>query len=540
MSAAATTLPLPAVGEAAAPVNKWLVTISIAFGSLMAAIDASIVNVALPQIRGAVGATLEEITWVSTAYIIATVLVMPLTGFLGTFFGQKRVYIGSLILFVVGSALCGIARSLTTLVVYRALQGFGAGALQPTQQAILRQTFPPKEQGMAMAMFAIVIMVGPAVGPTLGGWIVDNYSWPWIFYINVPIGVIGTFMTVRNVHEPADVLVANRARAAAQRKHLDIAGIVLMCVAVSTLQYVLEEGPRDDWFESGSVTVMAAIAAISLVAFIIRELTAVAPVVDLRLFRDKTFASATAIGGVMYAMLMGSMFLLPVFTQELLGYDATQSGVLLLPRTLAMMAVTPIIGRLYNHVPPAVIVGIGGMFFAIGSYELSHITLLSSMQNIIVPLIVTGIGFACLFIPLTTAAMTFIPRAKAADAAGLNAFVRQIGGSFGLTIFATLLSNFGKRASASVSWNVTNLRPGVAERLDAMAAGLQAHGMSAVDAKQTALRAMSGTVMRQGMVLAFHKTFLLQGAVFLCVLPLLFFLRVGGGSKAEHVEMSME
>jgi DHA2 family multidrug resistance protein len=539
MTASTSSFDVPAQATPA-PVNKWVVTIAIAFGSLMASIDSSIVNVALPQIRGAVGATIEEITWVSTAYIIATVLVMPLTGFLGTFFGQKRVYLASLVIFVCGSALCGLASTLPTLVFFRALQGFGAGALQPTQQAILRQTFPPKEQGMAMAMFAMVIMVGPAVGPTLGGYIVDNYSWQWIFYINVPIGFIGTFMTWRYVIEPADVLRANRERAASQRKHLDIAGIVLMCVGVSTLQYVLEEGTRDDWFDSPTITALSAVAAISLGAFVIRELTAVAPVVNLRLFRDKTFASGTLIGGVMFAMLMGSMFLLPVFMQEVLGFDATQSGLTLMPRTLAMMVVTPLIGRIYNHVPPAIVVAIGGVFFAIGSYQLSHITLLSSSTDIIIPLLVTGVGFACLFIPLTTAALTFVPRAQLADAAGLNSFVRQIGGSFGLTIFATLLTNYGKRATASVGWHVTSLRPDVMARFEAMAAGLHARGMSMLDANHAALGALAGAVTRQGTVLAFEKTFLLQGITFLAVLPLLFFLRVGDGPKAEHIEMTME
>src|SRR6478672_7828759 len=201
-------------------VGKWTVAISIAFGSLMATIDTSIVNVALPSIRGQLGASLQEITWISTAYMIAMVLIMPLTGFLGSFFGQKRVYLASLILFTIGSVLCGTARSLEMLVLWRILQGLGGGALQPTQQAILRQTFPPHEQGMAMAMFSMVIMVGPAVGPTLGGYITDNYSWPWIFYINLPIGVVGTFMTWRFVHEPDDVRIANRARAEAQKKNL--------------------------------------------------------------------------------------------------------------------------------------------------------------------------------------------------------------------------------------------------------------------------------------------------------------------------------
>ena len=523
-----------------APVNKWLVTASIGFGSLMAAIDSSIVNVALPHIRGAVGATIEEITWVSTSYIIATVLVMPLTGFLGSLLGQKRLYIASLIVFVIGSALCGVARSLPTLVLYRAIQGLGGGALQPTQQAILRQTFPPKEQGMAMAMFAMVIMVGPAVGPTLGGWITDNYSWPWIFYINLPVGALGIFMTLRNVHEPADVLAANRARGIALRKNFDLAGIVLMCMCVSTLQYVLEEGTRADWFDSPRITICTAVCVISGAAFGIREMTAVSPVVNLRLFRDRTFASATVIGGVMFAMLMGSMFLLPVYMEEILGFNATQSGTALMPRTLAMMVIVPLVGRLYNKVPPAILVGAGIIFFALGSYGLSHITLVSSTTDIILPMIVTGFGFAFLFIPLTTVALDNIPRAQVADAAGLNSFVRQIGGSIGLTIFATLLTRFGKSATVSVGANVTMLRSEVAQQLYGARALFMSRGMDPVGAESAAIRSMAGRVGLQATVLAFERVFLLQGLVFLGVLPLLVFLRRAKRHEDAHVEIGME
>src|ERR1700723_1084432 len=239
-------------------------------------------------------------------------------------------------------------------------------------------------------------------------------------------------------------------------------------------------------------------------------------------------------------MLLGSMFLLPVFMQEVLGFDATQSGLTLMPRTVAMMLVTPFIGKLYNHVPPALTVGAGAVLFVIGSYELSHITLQSGSKDIIIPLFITGFGFACLFIPLTTAELTFVSRANLADAAGLNSFVRQIGGSFGLTIFATVLSNYSKRATASVSWNVTDLRPEVVARLTQMAAGFHARGMSVLDAKQTALRAMAGSVARQGSVLGFEKTFLVQGLAFIAVLPLLFFLRVGNASKAEHIDLGVE
>ena len=365
------------------PVNKWLVTVSVSFGTLMGAIDASIVNVALTHIRGSVGATLEEITWISTGFVVATVLVMPLTAFLGRLFGQKRVYMIALGVFLVGSALCGMARSLWSLVVFRVLQGFGAGALQPTEQAILRQTFPPKEQGMAMALFAMAVMLGPAFGPTLGGFIVDNASWPWIFYINLPVGALGLFMVWRFVHEPEDIRAANQLAAAEQKKNIDWQGIALLSVGLSALQYVLEEGDRDDWFDSRVITACAIVAALALVAFVMRELTAKVPAVDLRLFKDPVFISGTLIGSVMFAMLMANMFLLPVFMQELLGFTATQSGLALMPRTLVMMVVTPIVGRIYNKVSPRILVGIGIVAFTVGAYQMSHFTLDTGTAQIV-------------------------------------------------------------------------------------------------------------------------------------------------------------
>lgn len=523
-----------------APVNKWLITVSIAFGSLMATIDSSIVNVALPNIRGELGASIQEITWISTAYMIAMVLVMPLTGFLGGFFGQKRVYLASMALFVSASALCGTARSLPALILYRVLQGLGGGALQPTQQAILRQTFPPAEQGMAMALFSMVIMVGPAIGPVLGGYITDNYAWPWIFFINLPVGIIGIMMTAQNVHEPDDVRAANRARAEVARKHLDVAGIIFMVVGIGALQYLFEEGPQDDWFDSLHIQIAAFTAAVALAAFVIRELTATAPVVNLRLFRDATFASATLVAFLMFGMLMGSMFLLPVFAQESLHYTATMSGWMLMPRTLAMMAASPIVGRLYNRVQPAFIVGFGVLLFVLGSYQLSHITLETSAGAMMWPLIITGVAFACLFVPLTTAALSHVPRHQMADAAGLNSFVRQVGGSIGLTVFATLFTNFALEARANLATHATLLRPEVGAHVAELRANLIAHGVDPTAAPALAGRAIGGAMMRQAMVLSFERVFLLQGALFLLVLPVLYFLRVQRAAAPVHVELPAE
>jgi len=310
---------------------------------------------------------------------------------------------------------------------------------------------------------------------------------------------------------------------------------------VSTLQYVLEEGPRNDWFSSPMITGLSALAAVSLTAFIIRELTAVAPVVDLRLFRDPTFASGTFIAGVMFAMLMGSLFLLPVFTQEMMHFSATQSGIVLLPRTLAMMVAAPIVGRLYNKISPAWLVGFGILSVALGCWMQADIQLGTSIGDLFWPLAVTGIGFAFLFVPITTAALSNIPRHELAGAAGVNSFVRQIGGSIGLSIFATLFTRFSSHASAGLSSSVTVLRPEVAAQLAMQKAQLVAHGMTSDFAGAVARKAFAGRVALQGTVLGFEKTFVLQTIAFLVVLPLLFFLRVRREPKAKpHVDLAME
>ena len=534
-----------------APVNKWLVTVSVPFGTLMGAIDASIVNVAIPHLRGAVGATVEEITWISTGFALATVVVMPLTAFLARLFGQKRVYLACLVLFVIGSALCGMARSLETLVAFRVVQGLGAGALQPTEQAILRQTFPPKEQGMAMALFGMAVMIGPAIGPTLGGYIVDHYAWPWIFYINVPVGVLAVFMVTSFVHEPEDILAANRAAAEKQRRHMDWAGIVFLSVGLATFQYALEEGDSKDWFDSSLVTACMIVAVVSLSLFVIRELTATAPAVDLSLFKDRVFLSGTLIGGVMFAMLMAVTFLLPVFMQELLGFTATQSGLALMPRTLVMMVATPFVGRLYNKVSPRLFVGFGICMFSISAWQMSHYTLDTSPAGIVGSLLIQGIGFSCLWVPLATVALPSIPRHKLADATGSNSLVRQIGGSVGLAIFATVLSRSQVRAQWAVAAHVSMLRPEAAARVDALARAMHsgAGGIDPTRSGEAVARVVGGIVREQSMVLAFEHVFMIAGIAFLFVLPLLFFLKTpedepaaapatGGAHKPEvHIDL---
>lgn len=514
--------------------NKWLVTISITFGTLMGAIDASIVNVALPHIRGSVGATMQEITWIATGYAIALVLVMPLTGFLGRLFGQKRVYLASLLLFLAGSALCGTASSLQALVAFRVLQGLGAGALQPTEQAILRQTFPIEEQGMAMALFGMAVMLGPALGPTLGGYIVDHWHWSWIFFINLPIGLLGVLMVTSFVHEDEEIRAKNQKLAEAQRRNVDFWGIGLMALGLICLEFFLEEGQRNDWFESKSISVVFFVALVSLAAFVIRELTCELPAVNLRLFKEPVFASGTVVAGLMFAMLMSNMFLLPLFMQELLGFTATQSGLSLMPRILVMMVVTPIIGRLYNRVAPQLVMGIGVVLVALGSIELSHLTLQSGQPDVIIPIVVQGVGFACLFVPLTTLALSRVPRHKLADATGLNSLVRQVGGAVGLAIFATLLSSHGTVARSGLAAELVATRPAVLQQLQTNAAGLAARGLDSPDAGIAAIGLLERSVSREATVIAFEWVFMLAGVLFLGALPLLFLLRRGAPPRARQ------
>jgi DHA2 family multidrug resistance protein len=532
----------PSGPPAARPkVNKWLVTISITFGTLMGTIDASIVNVALPHMRGAVGATVQEITWISTGFALANVLVMPLTAFLGRLFGQKRVYMSCLVLFVIGSALCGTARTLPALITWRALQGLGAGALQPTEQAILRQTFSPQEQGMAMALFAIAVMMGPAIGPTLGGYIVDNWSWPWIFFINLPVGLIGLVMVANFVHEDPEILASTRELAEQQRKHMDWAGIALLCTGLGALQYGLEEGARDDWFESPTITAVFIVGAIGIAAFIIRELTATAPAVNIRLFKDRAFLSGTVIGAVMFAMLMANMFLLPLFMQELLGFNATQAGFALMPRVLIMMVATPIVGRLYNYVDPRILISIGVVFFCYGAVELSHLTLQSGSHDVIMAITIQGVGFSCLFVPLTTTALASIPKHLMPDATGLNALMRQIGGSIGLAAFATLLGDSTTRARESLTPHIDSTSVIVQQRIAMMEHAFAQRGMDALTAHHAALESLAGMISRQAATLAFERIFLLAGILFLVVLPLLFFLKVVRvPATAQHAEAHLE
>jgi DHA2 family multidrug resistance protein len=382
-------------------------------------------------------------------------------------------------------------------------------------------------------------MIGPAVGPTLGGWIVDNFHWSWIFFINLPVGALGLTMVWRFVHEPEDIRLANAAAAVKQRRHMDWAGIALLAAGLAALQFFLEEGQQKDWFESRLIVASAAVMVVSLALFVWRELTAPVPAVNLRLFKDPVFSAGSVIGMIMFAILLASMFLLPVFMQELLGFTAMQSGLALMPRTLVMMAVVPFVGRLYGRVSPRILVGIGVLLVSYGSWLVSHVTLQTTSSGIISAIMVQGVGFSFLFVPLTATALSNVPRHLLADATGLNSLLRQVGASIGLAVFATLLSREGIHAKAALAAHVTADRPEVQSRLAQLAGGFAARGFDPVSAKEAALRALNGLVTREAMVISFERVLMLSGVLFLAVLPLLYFLKASRRAPAAEVHVEL-
>jgi DHA2 family multidrug resistance protein len=523
MTAAATATSMPGSQAIVYPKNKWVIAAAVTFGTLMGTIDTSIVNVALPHLRGTLSATVEEITWVSTGYVVASVIIMPLTAWLGMRFGRKRIYMIGLATFLVGSFFCGAARTLPTLVFFRILQGLGAGSLQPTEQAILRETFPPHEQGMAMGLYAFAIMLGPAIGPTLGGYIVDNYSWPWIFYINIPVGLIGLFTVQRIVHDPS---YFERTK-----DRVDWMGLILLVVGLGALQTLLEQGQQYNWFESKLNVLYAGIAISSLVMFLVWELTVDKPIVNLRVLKNRSLATGTAIGAVLGAVLFSTLFLLPIYMQEFLGYDAMQTGLALMPRSLVMLVTIPIVGAIYNKTSPRLVIAFGLGLGAFTCFQMSRFTLQTSNGEILIPQMIQGLALSCIFIPLSTVALATIERRRMSDATGLNNLVRQLGGSFGVAIFAALLDRYTIEARAGLVAHVPVGDPNVMQRLAGMQSMLMRSGIDPVNARQRALGMLDGMVDLQASMLGFDRAFFLAGLVFAVSIPLVILLDDGRADK---------
>jgi MFS transporter, DHA2 family, multidrug resistance protein len=499
---------------------KYFIAIAVTLAAVLELIDTSIVNVAIPHMMGNLGATLDEISWVSTGYIIANVIVIPMSGWLSAYFGRKRYLTGSIGLFIVASFFCGAATSLGGLVFWRVVQGIGGGALLSTAQSTLFEAFPPEEVGIGQAMFGVGVMVGPTIGPTLGGYIVDNYNWPWIFYINVPLGIIAMLMVMTYVHD-----AEHQERA----QTIDVTGFLLLALCVGSLQFMLEKGDRYDWFDSRMITSLALTSALAFVLLIWRELTIDEPIINFRVLKSRQLAAGVSIAAVLGLALFGSIFVLPIFLQNLHGLTANQTGMVILPGALASAVTMAFVGKNANRLDARMTVTIGAGLFFLSMWRLAHMTLVSGPEETFWPLIMRGVGLGLIFVPLTSASMADLEVRDLAQCTGMFNLTRQLGGSLGIAIMATLLTRFTTVKKALLTEHVTTMDPNVLGRVQQITQGLIARGINPLVAKQQALAVLDRQVQAQASVLAFSRIYILSGAILLCSLPLLFMFKTGKG-----------
>lgn len=494
--------------------RKWIITITVISASLLELIDTTIVNVSLPQIQGNLGATLENVAWVVTGYAVANVIILPMSGWLGSYFGRKNYFLGSIILFTIASFLCGNSSSLGELVAFRILQGIAGGGLISTAQAILLETWPREEVGMATALFGLGAVVGPTVGPTIGGYITDHATWQWIFYVNIPVGAIAAFFTYTFVKEtPRD----------GRGKPIDWWGILLLAIAVGSLQTILEKGESEDWFAKTYILVLTISAILGIILFIWRELSTDHPIVNFSIMRHRSFAVGMFTSFILGFGLYGSVFVFPVFCQNLLGFTAQQTGELLFPGGLCTIVMMPFIGKMLSKGVPAQFMATGGMFlFFVFTYMLSNSTLETGEVNVLIPLLIRGVGMALLFVPLTTLAIADLKGPEIGQGTGLNNMMRQLGGSFGIAALTTLIHirQFEHRNNLLSNINVYN--NAFLQRMHMLEQGFMAKGKSAIEATQMAYRAIEGAVVRQSLLLTYDDAYLISGLIMLFSIPLLY------------------
>ena len=500
--------------------NKYLIAIAVTLASMLELVDTSIVNVAIPDMMGNLGATLDEIAWVSTGYIIANVIVIPMSGWLSGYFGRRRYLTGSILLFVAASFFCGTSTSLIELVIWRVIQGVGGGALLSTAQATLFESFPPHEIGIGQAIFGVGVMVGPTIGPTLGGWIVDNYQWPWIFFINVPLGTLAAFMVW--------TYVKNAAHQTRARK-IDFPGIALLALCIGSLQWMLERGERNDWFESRFIVALCVVSVTAGILLIWRELTTDEPVIDFRVLRSRQLTAGVLFAALLGLALYGSVFVLPVFLQSLHGMTAWQTGKIILPGALASAFTMAVVGKNAHRLDARVTVVAGSLLFLLSMYQLASLTFDAGAQDMFWPLIWRGTGLGLIFVPLTNATMADLPDKDLAQGTGMFNLTRQLGGSMGIAIMATLLTRFTAGQKASLTEHVVAGAPVTQARLEILTHGLMAKGMTALSAHQQALAILDRQISVQASVLAFSKIYLLSGILLVAALPLMLLFKTGRG-----------
>jgi DHA2 family multidrug resistance protein len=459
------------------PINPWVVTAAVMLATFMEILDTTVVNVSVPHIAGNLGATVDEGTWVVTSYLVSNAIVLPMSGWLANRLGRRRMLMMCVTGFTLTSLLCGMATSLEWLIFFRVLQGLTGGGLQPLAQAVLLETFPPKKHGTAMAAFGLGIILAPILGPTLGGYITDNFTWRWIFYLNLPVGVFSLLMMNAFVHDPPYI-------GKNKEGGIDLWGIGFLALGFGMLQVVLDRGQQKDWFDSTQIRVMAALCVFGLVALVIRELTAKHPVVDLRVLKDRTFSAGVFIMTMLGFVLYASLMLLPIFLQTLLGYPALQSGLALSPRGLGSLVTMPVVGQLTNRYDPRKLIFVGIVVGSWTMFSLSHLNLNAGYWDIFWPQMIQGAAMAFLFIPLMAVSMSAISKEKMGNATSIYNLMRNIGGSFGIATMTTFLARRSQLHQNQMVSHISAFDHTTQLTMRGMTAWFQMHGSNPVEASR--------------------------------------------------------
>ena len=495
--------------------GKWAVAVAVALGALLEVVDTSIVNVALTDIQNTLGATLSEVAWVVSGYAVANVIILPMTAWLGDRFGKKKYFIFSLIGFTLASVMCGMATTLPMLIVARVLQGLMGGGLLAKAQAILFETFPKEEQGVAQAFFGAIVIAGPAIGPTLGGYLVTNIGWRWIFFVNVPLGILAVLMCSAAL--PTDVEQKNTSA-------IDWTAIGLLALGLGSLQTLLEEGNSEDWFESRLICTLFVTSIISLGAFVYRELKSPIPVVDLRVLRYRSLWAGSILSVIVGMALYGALFAVPIFAQTLMGYTSQETGMLLLPSALASAATMILAGQIIRKVDARLGLVTGALILVFAVHQLSNLTSQTGSEDFFWPLIIRAIGTVCMFLPLNLATLGPIPKKDIAKASGFFNLTRQLGGSIGVALLTLLLTQRQAFHRAVLVEKMASGDPAVVDRVHTLTGAFMAKGAVLFDAQHQALAALNGIVNRESLVMAFNDTFWATGVLILVFLPLVLLL----------------
>jgi MFS transporter, DHA2 family, multidrug resistance protein len=511
--------------------NPWVIALAVTLATFMEVLDTSIANVALPHISGSLSAGQDESTWVLTSYLVSNAIVLPLSGWLSSIVGRKRFYMGCVALFTVSSFLCGLAPNLATLIIFRILQGAGGGGLQPSEQAILADTFEPAKRGMAFAVYGIAVVMAPAIGPTLGGWITDNYTWRWIFFINIPVGMLSLLLTSRLISDPPHM----KRRKLSETK-IDYIGLGFVAVGLGALQVVLDKGQREDWFESNLIILLTIVSVASLLFVIFWEWTRKDPIIDLHLFQDRTFASANFLMFMLGFALLGSTLLLPLFMQTMLGYTAQQSGFALMPGGFTIMILMPLVGFLLSRYDARLLMVFGLCVLSFSLFHMTNFNLGVDFRTVIYARVIQAAGMAFLFVPINTAAYSFLPREKNNAASGLMNLARNIGGSVGISVVTTMLDRRSQVHQNNLMSNISGTNLKLQSMLAGISKTLQSRGIDPASATQQAWARVQGLVLRQATMLSYIDCFWLLGIAIGMMVPLVFIMKrsKAGGAVAVH------